>query len=66
MPLSSHIPELSALEVLLTVARTGSLNSAAREIGVSQQAVSARIRTIESQTGVTLLNRSAHAVDSRP
>ncbi|MDX6395610.1 MAG: hypothetical protein QOJ73_6673 [Streptosporangiaceae bacterium] len=60
MPLSSHIPELSALEVLLTVARTGSLNSAAREIGVSQQAVSARIRTIESQTGVTLLNRSAH------
>lgn len=46
--------------MLLTVARTGSLNSAAREIGVSQQAVSARIRTIESQTGVTLLNRSAH------
>jgi DNA-binding transcriptional LysR family regulator len=46
--------------VLLTVARTGSLNSAAREIGVSQQAVSARIRGIESQTGVILLHRGPH------
>ncbi len=66
MPLSSHIPELSALEVLLTVARTGSLNSAAREIGVSQQAVSARIRSIESQTGVTLLTRSARGSSLTP
>jgi len=59
MPLSAHVPDLSALEMLLTVARTGSLNSAARELGVSQQAASSRIRAIEAQTGVTLLSRTA-------
>ena len=58
MPLSAHVPDLSALEMLLTVARTGSLNSAARELGVSQQAASSRIRAVEAQTGVTLVNRS--------
>jgi molybdate transport repressor ModE-like protein len=58
MRLSAHVPDLPALEVLLTVARTGSLNSAARELGVSQQAVSSRIRAIEAQTGVPLVSRS--------
>jgi molybdate transport repressor ModE-like protein len=56
--LSSHVPDLAALEVLLSVARTGSLNSAAREAGVSQQAVSARIRAMEAQTGVALVHRT--------
>jgi molybdate transport repressor ModE-like protein len=59
MPLSAHVPDLSALEMLLTVARTGSLNGAARELGVSQQAASSRIRAIEAQTGITLVSRSA-------
>jgi DNA-binding transcriptional LysR family regulator len=54
MGLSAHVPDLAALEVLLGVARTGSLNSAAGQIGVSQQAVSARIRAMEAQTGVAL------------
>jgi DNA-binding transcriptional LysR family regulator len=45
--------------MLLTVARTGSLNSAARELGLSQQAVSSRIRAVEAQTGVTLVSRTA-------
>jgi molybdate transport repressor ModE-like protein len=49
---------LSALEVLLAVAHTGSLNAAAREVGVSQQAVSARITSMEAQTGVRLVSRS--------
>jgi molybdate transport repressor ModE-like protein len=56
--LSSHVPDLAALEMLLSVARTGSLNSAAREAGVSQQAVSARIRAMEAQTGVALVHRT--------
>jgi molybdate transport repressor ModE-like protein len=56
--LSPHVPDLDALEVLLSVARTGSLNSAAREAGVSQQAVSARIRAMEAQTGVALVHRT--------
>jgi DNA-binding transcriptional LysR family regulator len=58
MALSAHVPDLAALEVLLGVARSGSLNSAARQIGVSQQAVSARIRAMEAQTGVVLVRRT--------
>lgn len=58
MTLSPHMPELTALEVLLAVARHGSLGAAAREIGTSQQAVSARISSLEAQTGVPLVTRS--------
>lgn len=57
--LSGHVPELSALEVLLAVAGTGSLNTAASQVGVTQQAVSARIASIEAQTGVALVTRTA-------
>jgi DNA-binding transcriptional LysR family regulator len=59
MPLSAHVPELRALEVLLAVAHSGSLNSASADVGVSQQAVSARIRAIEAQTGIVLFRRGA-------
>jgi len=58
MALSAHVPDLGALEVLLGVARAGSLNGAAQQIGVSQQAVSARVRAMEAQTGVPLVRRS--------
>ena len=58
MRLSNRVPELSALDVLLTVAHAGSLNAAAPELGISQQAVSARITAVEAQTGVRLLTRS--------
>jgi DNA-binding transcriptional LysR family regulator len=57
MPLSGHVPDLAAIEVLLAVAHAGSLNAAAAEIGVSQQAVSARVRSIEAQTGVVVVRR---------
>ena len=56
--LSTHAPDLAALELLLGVAREGSLNSVARKAGVSQQAVSARIRAMEKQTGVSLVHRT--------
>ena len=59
MTLSVRVPDLAALELLLSVARTGSLGRAAQETGVSQQAVSARIRAMEAQTGVTLVQRTA-------
>lgn len=52
------MPDLAALEVLLAVAHTGSLNAAAKQVGVSQQAVSARISAIETQTGVPLVRRT--------
>jgi molybdate transport repressor ModE-like protein len=54
------MPELTALEVLLVVARTGSLNAAGRELGITQQAVSSRIASLESLTGVALVTRSTH------
>jgi len=56
--LSAYVPGLAALEVLLGVATSGSLNGAARQAGVSQQAVSAQIRAMEAQTGVVLVHRS--------
>jgi molybdate transport repressor ModE-like protein len=58
MRLSNRVPELTALDVLLAVARAGSLNGAAPELGISQQAVSARITAMEAQTGIRLLTRS--------
>jgi DNA-binding transcriptional LysR family regulator len=58
MPLSARVPDLAALEVLLAVARTGSLNAAARQVGITQQAVSARIKSAEAQAGVALVART--------
>lgn len=56
--LSARMPELSALEVLSAIAKTGSLSAASREVGTSQQAVSARLTSIESQIGVRLVTRT--------
>jgi DNA-binding transcriptional LysR family regulator len=66
MTLSARIPDLAALEVLLAVARTGSLNAAARQVGVTQQAVSARIRSAETQAGVTLVSRTSRGSTLTP
>ncbi|OMC34541.1 LysR family transcriptional regulator [Mycobacterium sp. GA-1841] len=57
MPLSARMPELAAFEVLLAIARTGSLGAAGRELGLTQQAVSSRLASIEAQTGVRLVQR---------
>src|ERR1700743_478113 len=57
-PLSAHIPDFSALEIFLAIARTGSVGAAGREFGLTQQAVSARLASIEAQTGVALVVRS--------
>lgn len=52
------MPELRALELLVVVARTGSLSAAAAELGITQQAASSRVRTMEALVGVPLLDRS--------
>ncbi|MFD5746777.1 LysR family transcriptional regulator [Streptomyces sp. NPDC127033] len=57
-PLSHRVPDLGALELLLAVARLGSLGRAARETGISQPAASSRIRAMERQLGVALVDRS--------
>ncbi len=56
--LGPHVPELRALELLVVVSRTGSLSAAAAELGITQQAASSRVRTMESLVGTSLLDRS--------
>jgi DNA-binding transcriptional LysR family regulator len=52
------VVDLGPYDVLLSVAALGSMGRAAAAHGVSQAAVSARIRTLEGALGVTLLERS--------
>src|SRR4051794_37397807 len=56
--LAHRVPELGALQLLLAMARLGSLGGAAREMGISQPAASSRIRSMERQLGVALVDRS--------
>ncbi|QNP62429.1 LysR family transcriptional regulator [Streptomyces genisteinicus] len=58
VPLAHRVPDLGALELLLAVARHGSLGRAARELGVTQPAASSRVRSMERQLGVALVERS--------
>ncbi|MEU2782132.1 MULTISPECIES: LysR family transcriptional regulator [unclassified Streptomyces] len=53
-----RVPDLGAMELLLAVARLGSLGEAARELGITQPAASSRIRSMERQLGVALVDRS--------
>lgn len=52
------MPDLAALEILVAVASTKSLSGAGREVGMTQQAVSARISSLEAQAGVRLVVRT--------
>lgn len=56
--LAHRVPDLAALELLLAVARLGSLGAAAREVGITQPAASSRLRSMERQLGVALVDRS--------
>lgn len=55
--------ELRQLEVFVTVAEEGSFTKAARRLHVVQSAVSATVRKLEAELGVTLLNRTTHRVE---
>ncbi|MEU4211128.1 LysR family transcriptional regulator [Streptomyces sp. NPDC026206] len=57
-PLAHRVPDLGALELLLAVARLGSLGQAARELGITQPAASGRVRSMERLLGVALVERS--------
>ena len=56
--MSEAVHDLDALRALREVGRRGSIASAATVLGVSQQALSARMRTLERAMNVTLLARS--------
>lgn len=58
MALSSRMPELAAFEILMAIAKAGSLGGAARQLGLTQQAVSRRIASMESQAGLALVVRT--------
>ncbi|MEU1308608.1 LysR family transcriptional regulator [Streptomyces cinnamoneus] len=57
-PLAHRVPDLGSLELLLAVARLGSLGRAARELGITQPAASGRLRGMERLLGVALVERS--------
>jgi DNA-binding transcriptional LysR family regulator len=56
--MTETVHDLGALRALREVGRQGSIAAAASVLGVSQQALSARMRTLERAAGVTLLARS--------
>jgi DNA-binding transcriptional LysR family regulator len=58
MTLPARVSDLAAFDLLLTVARAGSLGRAAAEHGISQPAASTRIRQLEGQLGLALIERS--------
>lgn len=58
MTLSPRVSDLGPFDLLLSVAETGSMGRAARRHGVSQPAVSARLRALEASLGFSLLERS--------
>lgn len=60
------MPDLAAFEVLLAVARGASLSAAARELGLTQQAVSSRIASLEARTGVRLVTRTTRGSELTP
>ena len=59
MPLSASFPDLTALDLFASVVELGSLGLAAKAHGIAQPSASSRIRNLERQLGVTLLERSA-------
>lgn len=58
MPLPRQVPELAMLDLLVSVAATGSLGRAAGVHGITQPAASQRLRTLERRVGFPLLVRT--------
>ncbi len=55
----SHVPDLAGLQLVVGIARHGSIGGSARAMGISQQAASERLRAVEAQTGLTLVHRGS-------
>jgi DNA-binding transcriptional LysR family regulator len=54
------------LAFLVTLAASGSLSAAAREIGVTKAAVSKRLAALEARSGLPLVNRSTRRMSLTP
>lgn len=60
------IEEDFRLRVFVTVARAGGFSAAARELGVTQSAVSQNVAELERQAGVPLFKRSRSSCSITP
>jgi DNA-binding transcriptional LysR family regulator len=58
MTLPARVSDLAPYDLLLSVARTGSLGRAAQDRGITQPAASTQVRRLERQLGITLIERS--------
>src|ERR1700730_10701920 len=58
MPLPSRVSDLVGFDLLRSVARLGRRARAAAAHGISQPAASARVRLLEGQLGLALIQRS--------
>lgn len=58
MPLPEPIPDLHALDLLVSVGERGSIRAAAQAHGITQPAASMRMRSLERVLGLSLLERS--------
>lgn len=58
----THVPDLEQLRALDATADHGSMSGAARALGISQQAVSARVRAAETLLGVAVFDRSTRGI----
>jgi DNA-binding transcriptional LysR family regulator len=56
------VSRLSDAEVFVAVARAGGFSAAARELGLTQSALSRRVAALEARLGVRLLARSSRGV----
>jgi DNA-binding transcriptional LysR family regulator len=61
-----HIPSLSALQAFESAGRLSSFTRAARELNVSQSAISRHIRSLEEELGVALFQRIDQRVSLTP
>jgi len=52
------LPDLPSLRLLTDVARLGSIGAAGRAAGISQQSASERLRAMETQVGLVLVQRA--------
>lgn len=64
--MTAGTPDLEDLELLVLVARSGSIGAAARERGFAQPSVSRRMTLLERRIGVPLLSRSRRGTTLTP
>ncbi|QLF68221.1 LysR family transcriptional regulator [Peteryoungia desertarenae] len=62
LPARRFLPSLSLLTAFEAAARTGSVTAAARELDLTQSAVSRQIKALEEQLGVTLFYRERQTI----